>query len=391
MPRKEIDFTKIYESNMYGPFIIVNEEPYIRVGANNTVQRRVRIRFINTGTERIVNLGCALNGSVMDPYARTVHGVGYWGVIKENGIMGVHYTKREYDMWFHMIERCYCTTCNAYPNYGGKGVTVDPRWHSFTNFIMDLPTLLGYNEYINSSEEEKTNYHLDKDFLQKNVPHNQRVYSKDTCILIKAACNSRLAARDSKEGTSSPYFGVYRNPGGKSFQASIMLDNTKYFLGTFDDEIAAATVYNFVASRCAFSPTINSDIAPYMDINVALSHRTSRKPLVLPPQIDASLFNLNLNPTHKSSIYVGVEKRNNTQEPRFTALYCVDKVSHLIGTFDDEIAAANAHNYYANMYNPDNSTINQVPYMSAAEWLSHKVYAINEKKPIEMCRIVNKG
>ena len=387
MPRKEIDFTKIYESKMYGPFIIVNEEPYVRVGVTNTVKRMVKVRFINTGTERIVGLIQALNGKVMDPYARTIYGVGYWGEIKESGVLGVDYTKKEYDMWFRMLSRCYYKSDSSYPNYGGKGVTVDPRWHNFTNFIRDLPFLNGYYEYINSSEEEKTNYHLDKDFLQKNVPHNQRVYSKDTCILIKADYNSRLAARDSKEGTTSPYFGVYRNPDGRTFQSSIMLDGTKYFLGTFNDEVAAANVYNYVISKCVSAPTYNTDL-PYMTFQEALSHRTSRKPLVLPPQIDTS--NMNLNPTHKSSIYVGVEKRNNTQEPRFTALYCVDKVRRLIGTFDDEIAAANAHNYYANMYNPDNSTINQVPYMSAAEWLSHKVYAVNEKKPVEMCRIVNK-
>ena len=81
--RKEIDFNKIYKSKIYGPFKILNEEPYIRTRANNTIQHRIRMRFLNTGTERIVNMNQAIKGSAMDPYARTVHGVGYWGEIKE--------------------------------------------------------------------------------------------------------------------------------------------------------------------------------------------------------------------------------------------------------------------------------------------------------------------
>ena len=72
------------------------------------------------------------------------------------------------------------------------------------------------------------------------------------------------------------------------------------------------------------------------------------------------------------------------------AAYCVNKDKYAVGSFDDEVAAANAHDYYANMYNPTNSTINQAPYMSAPEWLSHKLYAVYDKKPVEMCKIVRK-
>lgn len=287
-PRKEIDFDKIYESKCNGPFKILNEEPYIRTGVNNNIQRRVRIRFINTGTERIVNLGSALNGSVRDVYAPTVYGVGYLGeVANTEG----SYSKKEYDIWFHMISICYCKSDPRYHSCGGIGVTVDPEWHNFTNFLIDLPSLLGYNEYINTPDEEKNKWHLDKDFLQKHIPCNQRVYSKYTCILIKGSSTSRVVSIEAKEGSSSPYFGVYRNPDGRTFQSSITVDGIKYFLGTYDNEIAAASIYNFVASRCTYSPTTNSNIV-FMDIKEALSHRITHKPLVLPPQINTSVINI---------------------------------------------------------------------------------------------------
>jgi len=385
MPRKEIDFDKTYVSKIYGPFKILNEEPP-KYYANGSMQRQVRIRFINTGTERIVNLSSALKGSAVDPYAKTVQGIGYWGPLKDSGQLGIDYTLRQYEIWFHMIERCYSITCKAYPTYGGRGVTVDPRWHCFTNFVRDFPFIKGYQEYMNASEEEKSEYHLDKDSLQFNVPYNQRVYSKDTCVLIKGVDNIRYAAVDSKAGTSSPYFGVYRNPNGRTFQASFMLDGKKYFLGTFNNEVAAATVYNFVVSKCVEPLTYNVDL-PYMGINEALSHRISRTPLILPPQINTDL--LNTSPSNKSSIYTGVCDVSENGNPKFSASYSVGKNKYNIGRFDNEIAAANAHNYYANMYNPYNSHINQVPYMNAAEWLSHKLYP-RSKKPVEMCREVNK-
>jgi hypothetical protein len=38
-----------------------------------------------------------------------------------------------------MIGRCTCETASAYPQYGGKGITVCERWrHSFENFIADM-------------------------------------------------------------------------------------------------------------------------------------------------------------------------------------------------------------------------------------------------------------
>jgi hypothetical protein len=43
--------------------------------------------------------------------------------------------------WKDMIRRCYTETCNNYPNYGAKGVTVCDRWRGrdgFLNFVEDM-------------------------------------------------------------------------------------------------------------------------------------------------------------------------------------------------------------------------------------------------------------
>lgn len=37
-----------------------------------------------------------------------------------------------------MKERCYSLKAQRYEHYGGRGIKVCDRWHSFTNFIQDM-------------------------------------------------------------------------------------------------------------------------------------------------------------------------------------------------------------------------------------------------------------
>ena len=46
---------------------------------------------------------------------------------------------REYQIWKHMLARCYDPTNKAYDRYGGRGITVCDRWKiSFSNFLEDI-------------------------------------------------------------------------------------------------------------------------------------------------------------------------------------------------------------------------------------------------------------
>lgn len=45
----------------------------------------------------------------------------------------------EYGAWVGMIQRCTNPKGRAFPNYGGRGITVCPRWlNSFQNFFADM-------------------------------------------------------------------------------------------------------------------------------------------------------------------------------------------------------------------------------------------------------------
>lgn len=37
-----------------------------------------------------------------------------------------------------MISRCTNPKCTAWPDYGGRGITVCERWRTFTNFLADM-------------------------------------------------------------------------------------------------------------------------------------------------------------------------------------------------------------------------------------------------------------
>ena len=43
-----------------------------------------------------------------------------------------------YRIWSGMLKRCLNPKCQAYPRYGGRGITVCERWHVFENFLADM-------------------------------------------------------------------------------------------------------------------------------------------------------------------------------------------------------------------------------------------------------------
>lgn len=141
-------------------------------------KRKVRLKFVETGYELDTWSGNLYKGRVKDRYTATVHGVGILGEVRPYS--DPHYHKI-YTHWAHMIRRCHDPSYKQYKNYGGDGVTVVDRWLRFDNFYDDFRHLDGYSEEIMGL---KLHRHLDKDIKQDRLPHNQRVYSLETCCLI---------------------------------------------------------------------------------------------------------------------------------------------------------------------------------------------------------------
>lgn len=56
-------------------------------------------------------------------------------LMKKHGLSKTHPL---YQVWLSMRERCNNPKCKGYPNYGGRGIKVDPLWSSFERFVADM-------------------------------------------------------------------------------------------------------------------------------------------------------------------------------------------------------------------------------------------------------------
>lgn len=147
------------------------------------------IQFTETGYVRKANIDNARTGKVKDLYSPSVYGVGYYGEFKK-----VSYWKQAKQLWQNMLKRCYCEADTK--GYFGR-VTVDIRWHCFSNFLSDLPHLENFDKWISGQGDTSMKYNLDKDTIIDGC----KVYSKETCRFITEYENKAAGARNGKPFT----------------------------------------------------------------------------------------------------------------------------------------------------------------------------------------------
>lgn len=223
---QQVDYVgRVYDSKEYGPYTVLRE--LIGIGMKSRI---FEIEFHNTGYHAIVTRGKMISGEVKDKYVPSVYGIGYLG---DEYYITDPEKRMYYKTWADMIKRCYCPETVDYKDYGAKGVTVDPRWYNFTTFYFDIRNIPGFwNKRANTKL-----YKLDKDYLQQHLPHNKRVYSKDTCVWISNDENALMSGRDNN-GTKC-YGTIMEN----EYFVSIIL-GIKY--AKFRDLIEAACLFNYV-------------------------------------------------------------------------------------------------------------------------------------------------
>lgn len=78
---------------------------------------------------------------------------------------------REFLAWQEMHRRCYDPKRDRYPNYGGRGICVCPRWHKFENFLHDMrrcPDGLTLGRLDNDKNYTKNNCEWQPRLIQAN-------------------------------------------------------------------------------------------------------------------------------------------------------------------------------------------------------------------------------
>lgn len=180
-------------------------------------------------------------GSMKSPYSKSVCSIGYLG---GNFTDIAHMPS--YKMWNNMINRCYNTRTDRRRDINYLECSVDEEWHSFYNF----------NKWF---EEEIKKYKsnekmcLDKDLLVKN----NKVYSKETCVLIPDRVNIFLTKTTFKRGDYP--IGVYKK--GYKFRAQCCdpFKERRRMLGLFKNPIDAFLCYKETKEQYA------KELANYYD------------------------------------------------------------------------------------------------------------------------------
>ena len=147
-----------------------------------------KIQFIQTGYTTSALYVNVIVGKIKDPYYPSTHGIGYLGEFKKPS-----YYKQASQLWRNMMKRCYSEVDKK--GYYGKGVSVDSRWLCFANFLEDLPKLENFELWLNGQHTNADKYNLDKDFL---CPGN-KIYSREVCMFLPDSLNKGLTSRTLKD------------------------------------------------------------------------------------------------------------------------------------------------------------------------------------------------
>ena len=226
----KVDLNKIYTSNSSGTFKILS------VLENG----KCAIKFTATGYEKVVQLKDALLSAVNDDTQLMKIPINHDLIIDYDRWV----LRRLKTTWTALKSRCLNPTVYRYDDYGGAGVKIADEWLDFDTFYNDCKSIPQFEKYYNNPLD----YQIDKDYLQMSIPKQNRIYSKSTCMFLHYFDNENIRAieyaRDNADKLASKYFGVYPAT-DKTYRVQFKCRNKQISIGTFSNEIAAASAFNY--------------------------------------------------------------------------------------------------------------------------------------------------
>lgn len=195
------------KKNKYGSLMTIVEYE------NN---KNITVEFEN-GYKVKAQYGQFKNGSIRNPYDKTVYGIGCIGEGDYDS------SSIQYGYWSAFMTRCYDKRFEQ-NNKTYKNCSVCEEWHNFQNFAK------WFDENYYECNNEKMQ--LDKDILIKG----NKVYSPETCVFVPQRINLLFTKSDCVRGKYP--IGVNKNKSKFQANCSIFNEETnskkRIFLGTYD-------------------------------------------------------------------------------------------------------------------------------------------------------------
>ena len=149
----------------------------------NSRQKYYKIQFISNNFISSIRKDTIGKTNGVNPYDRTVYGIGYLGEYKTVNNFTEDELKILKDKWENMMRRSYSKAYkDSHDTY--DNVFVHSEWHSFEQFLRDVREI---PQYFLAREDNFKGWDLDKDYYGSNA------YSKNTCVFLKHQENSLYA------------------------------------------------------------------------------------------------------------------------------------------------------------------------------------------------------
>ena len=133
---------------------------------------------------------------------------------------------RLYNIWADIKKRTLNPKNKRYSDYGGRGITICEEWLDVQNF---------YNWAITNGYEEDKGLSIDR-------IDNDGNYCPENCRWTTSIIQNRN--KRIHKNNISGYKGVYFNKNTGKYQAQIVVNNKKIYLGSFLTPVEGAIAYN---------------------------------------------------------------------------------------------------------------------------------------------------
>lgn len=235
-----------FTSKSYGIYEVVEDN-----GA-----KKVKIRFLLSGYERICQRSNVIRGNVKDPYYPSVYGKGWIGEGKWTARVDGILTK-PYRVWVGILTRCYSELKRDHWRSYREGVTVSEEFLDFQIFA----------EWF--SENYIEGWDLDKDVISSQT--GSKIYSRETCIFLPPRINKCFIGQPKH---SSLPVGVTKSSDGVGYVARLSNGDVREYLGYFTCPNEAFKVYKDAKLKLIKELTLEyKDHLPERTFNYLLSYK----------------------------------------------------------------------------------------------------------------------